>query len=284
MRFKLRNVLIGGIVYLYVFGVLSSAWPLAAVLLAIYAGACMFITWRLIAGAETRRSGNTVEFSQSGATDAFGLQWGSFHHVFHSNEPVIEAFRDALGMALRRKLGCTAFQEITLKDVDRDLASPETRTFLVASAKETARHSGFKIMCSFSRSADIQGVRWWLLVSGIRDPNKVFWLLALSPVVLPFAFFTYMQQPSEPLKKVTTVYPGFFNEIDILNRTRELQFVAFETLVEVLESFGIDTSDLKQQKANILSINVSGGQTSFGSVVQGAMNKVSGVAAGGAKS
>ena len=52
--------------------------------------------------------------------------------------------------------------------------------------------------------------------------------------------------------------------------------MAFNTLVETLDSFGIDTSDLKQQKANILNINVSGGQTSFGSVVQGAMNRVMG--------
>lgn len=285
MRFKPWNALIGGMLYLYLFGVLFAGAPGAATLLLLYAGGCMLIARQLIAGAESRRTGNTIEFSQSGATDAIGFQWGSFHHVFHSKEAVTESFRDALGAALRGKLGYSAFQEITMKDVDRDLPAPETRTFLVSSAKETTRHSGFSIMCSFSRSADIQGVRWWLLVSGIRDPNKVFWFHALSPVMLPFILYAYIQRQYDPLKKVMTVYPGFFNEIDIVNRTRELQFVAFETLVEVLESFGIDTSDLKQQKANILSINVSGGQTSFGSVVQGAMNRVSGMAGvgGGAK-
>ncbi|WP_420474560.1 hypothetical protein [Noviherbaspirillum sp. ST9] len=281
MRFKPWNALLGGIVYLYLFGVLFAGMPGAAVLLLLYAGACMLIAWRLIARAESRRTGNTIEFAQSGATDALGFQWGSFHHVFHSKEAVNESFRDALGAALRGKLGYSAFQEITLKDVDRDLPAPEARTFLVSSAKETTRHAGFSIMCGFTRSADIQGVRWWLLVSGIRDPNKTFWFLALSPVMLPFILYAIVQRQYDPLKKVMTVYPGFFNEIDIVNRTRELQFVAFETLVEVLDSFGIDTSDLKQQKANILSINVSGGQTSFGSVVQGAMNKVSGMAVGG---
>jgi hypothetical protein len=69
------------------------------------------------------------------------------------------------------------------------------------------------------------------------------------------------------------IYPGFFNSIDVLSRIREVQFVAFETVVETLDSFGIDTSNLKLQKGNILNINVSGGQTSFGSVVQGTMNK-----------
>lgn len=285
MRFKPLNAVIGGVVYLYIFGVLFAGAPGAATLLLLYAGACMLVARHLIARAESRRTGNTIEFSQSGATDALGFEWGSFHHVFHTKEAVNEAFRDALGAALRGKLGYSAFEEITLKDVDRDLPAPETRTFLVSSAKETTRHSRFKIMCSFSRSADIQGVRWWLLVGGVRDPNKVFWFHALSPVMLPFILVAYLQRQYDPLKKVMTVYPGFFNEIDIVTRTRELQFVAFETLVDVLESFGIDTSDLKQQKANVLSINVSGGQTNFGSVVQGAMNKVSGVAGlgGGAK-
>jgi hypothetical protein len=53
-----------------------------------------------------------------------------------------------------------------------------------------------------------------------------------------------------------------------------MQFVAFETLVSVLERFGVDTSDLKMQKGNILNINVSGGNTSFGTVIQGALNRV----------
>jgi hypothetical protein len=80
-----------------------------------------------------------------------------------------------------------------------------------------------------------------------------------------------------------TIYPGFYNGIDVQNRTQAIQNVAFATLVEVLDSFGIDTTDLKIQKASMLNINVSGGQATFGSVVQGAMNKVAGMA-GGARS
>ena len=170
--------------------------------------------------------------------------------------------------------------EDAFKDVDRDLVSPETRPFLLTTAAETARKSGFALLCNFTRTANIQSVRWWMLVSGVRDPNKVFWRYVFAPLSAPFSVLPYLRRQYDPLSGLMTIYPGFFNGIDVLNRTREIQFVAFETLVEVLDSFGIDTTDLKQQRSNILNINVSGGQTNFGSVVQGAMNKVTGMVGG----
>ncbi|TKD34312.1 hypothetical protein FCG41_19955 [Azotobacter chroococcum] len=249
----------------------------------IYTVACMLLARQFIRNAESRRTDRTVEFSQSGAANALGTEWGSFHHVFYSTESVIEAFRVTLSNSLKEKFGCPELEDIVFKDVDRDLESPETRTFFRTVAKETSRRTGFVLLCTFTRTANIQGVRWWILVSGVRDPNKLFWRYVFSPISVPFVVLPYIRRQYDPLSGLTTIYPGFFNAIDLLTRARELQFVAFETLIEVLESFGVDTTDLKQQKGNILNINVSGGQTSFGSVVQGAMNKVTG-AVGGAKS
>lgn len=280
MRFRIRNALTGVSAYLFIFVALTDVHAALSVGFAIYAVICMLIAKSFITGAEGRKSNNAVEFSQSGAADSVGVQYGSFHHVFYSNEAVIEAYRSALSNALKDKMSCPDLYNVAFKDVDRDLNSPETRTFLITTADETARKSGFALLCNFTRTANIQGVRWWMLVSGVRDPNKVFWRYVFAPLSAPFYVLPYIRRQYNPLTGLMTIYPGFFNEIDVLNRTREIQFVAFDTLVEVLESFGIDTSDLKQQKGNILNINVSGGQTSFGSVVQGAMNKVTGVAGG----
>lgn len=281
MRFKIKNALIGIGAYLYILVALTGIDTALPVGFAIYAIVCMLIAKAFISGAEERRSNNAVEFSQSGAADSIGVQYGSFHHVFYSNEDVIEAYRSALNNALKGKLGCPDLHEVALKDVDRDLNSPETRTFLMTTTAETARKSGFVLLCNFTRTAGIQGIRWWMLVSGVRDPNKIFWRYVFSPLSAPFSILPYIRRQYDPLSGLMTIYPGFFNGIDVLNRTREIQFVAFETLVEVLESFGVDTTDLKQQKGSILNINVSGGQTSFGSVVQGAMNKVTGVGVAG---
>lgn len=281
MRFKFRNGAIGAILYLYLFFSLITVSVGLAAIAAIYVVACIFLARQFILNAESRRTGKAVEFSQSGAANALGSEWGSFHHVFYSTEPVIEAFRVALGNALKVKCGCPELEEIVFKDVDRELPSPESRSFFRTTAAETFRKTGFVFLCTFTTTANVQGVRWWILVSGLRDPNKRFWRYVFSPISVPFIVIPYIRRRYDPLNGLTTVYPGFFNSIDILTRTREVQFVAFETLVEVLDSFGIDTTDLKQQRGNILNINVTGGQTSFGSVVQGAMNKVTGAVGGG---
>jgi hypothetical protein len=282
MRFKIRTALIGGAIYLYLLGILAVVSSSILVVFMLYAGACMAITRSFILGAESRKNNRAVEFSQSGAADAIGELYGSFHHVFYSNDSVIEAYRQVLGNALNKKLYSSEIHEVVFKDVDRDLPSPESRIFFLTSLGESVRKTRFFLLCHFTQSSNIQGVRWWVLVSGLHDPNKVFWRYAFAPLSIPFVVLPYIRRQYDPLKGLTTIYPGFFNGIDILNRTREIQFVAFETLIEVLDSFGIDTTDLKQQKGNILNINVSGGaQTSFGSVVQGAMNKVTGVAGGG---
>jgi hypothetical protein len=279
MRFKVTHALIGVIGYVYLFGVLVGIdlWLVPAV--GAYAAGCMAIARGMLAGAQARRSSNALEFSGSGATDALGEPYGSFHHVYQSSEAVNEAFRSALSSALKGRLGCSDFRYVAFKDVDANLEQPETRNFFLATAPETLRGNGFTLLCSFTRTSNVQSVRWWVLVAGLRDPNKVFWRYALAPFTVPFVIVPYLLRQHDPIKGLMTIHPGFFNGIDVLNRTREIQFIAFETLVEVLDAHGVDTTDLKQQRNNILNVNVSG-QASFGSVVQGAMNRVSGVAGG----
>lgn len=234
----------------------------------------MYVAQRMIVDSEARHSDATIEFSQSDAVAAVGTQWSSFHHVFHSSKPVIEKLQENLSNDLSSKLGCTPLTPVNMKDVDRDRPSPEIRTFFRSTAPETLRNTGFSFLCTFSRSKDIQGIRWWIVVRGERDPNKVFHRYAWSPLIVPFVLRRYWRRQYDPLSGLNTLYPGFFNAVDILGRAREIQFVAFETVVSTLESFEIDTSDLKMQKGNILNINVSGGQTNFGAVVQGAINRV----------
>ena len=107
MRFKIRNALIGVVAYLNILVVIAAIDTAFSVVFVIYAVACMLIAKSFINGAEARKSKNAVEFSQSGAADSIGVQYGSFHHVFYSNEAVIEAFRQALN---RRKYPFPLFE------------------------------------------------------------------------------------------------------------------------------------------------------------------------------
>ncbi|MEF8701284.1 MAG: hypothetical protein V5B33_18625 [Candidatus Accumulibacter sp. UW20] len=279
MRFKLSNALIVLVLYGYLAVLLLEAGGPGLFLAgAIYVVPAMMISRAMIASAEHRRNSNALEFSRNGAANALGVQYGTFFHTFQSKEPVLESLKSSFGNALRGSLGCSELKFVALKDIDRDLPSPETRTFMLVDGKESVRGTKFHVLASFTREGMVQSLQWWILVGGVRDPNKLLWRYALAPLTVPFMLLPYIRREHDPLPGLLTVYPGFFNGIDVLTRTRELQFVAFETLVQVLDSFGVDTSDLKQQRASVLNVNVSGGKASFGSIVQGAMNKVTGTA------
>lgn len=282
MRFKFRNIFIAGALYFGLAVLISQVEPSLLIFAAVYIAICMVFTSGIIQGAERRRSEKTIEFYQTDAIGSFGTQWGSFHHVFYSKNPILQLLKDALISALKDRLGCNTFEDISFKDVDRDLDKPETRVFMKINAPQTSRKTGFVLLFTLSRSGDVQGIRWWILIDGARDPNKVFWRYVFCPLILPSVLLPYWRRQYDPLIGLNAIYPGFFNSIDILSKVREIQFVAFETLVDTLDSVGIDTADLKQQKGNILNINVSGGQTSFASVMQGAFSKVT-TASGGAK-
>jgi hypothetical protein len=275
IRFKVSNAVValaaavvGGVAILG-----SGSYGLLLLALG-YVGACMAITRWMLSGAESRRSAREIEFCGKHALRALGDECGSFLHVFRSDKPVLGKYKDAMTAALAAQLGCPPPEVMSFKDIDRDLERPETRTLLRATAPATVRGNGLSLLCSFTKTKEVQGVRWWVLVSGARDPNKVFWRYAMSFFLVPFTVWPYLRREFDPLPGLLTVDGGFFNQNDLVSRIKELHFVAFETLVETLESFGIDTSELKQQRASVLNINVTGGQTSFGSVVQGAVGSV----------
>jgi hypothetical protein len=45
-------------------------------------------------------------------------------------------------------------------------------------------------------------------------------------------------------------------------------------MAEELERNGIDTSDIRVQRMQVMNISISGGKVNIGNVVQGAMNQI----------
>lgn len=248
-----------------------------------YAAACMLFFKSMLEGVEKRRNDNLLEFSRWGAKEAIGREVASFHHLYASAQPVSEALKSAINDALVKKLACPALQPIDFKDIDRDLVHHETRTLLYSTSPRTLRGTDVGVLCYFSRTENVQGLRWWILVQGVRDPNKVFWFYLLSPGFMPGKIIPYWRREYDPSIGLKTVHPGFFNSLDVQTKVRELHSIVFETLVEVLDSFGLDTSMLKQQEASVLNVNVNGGHANIGSIVQGAFNKIQGVVNTGRK-
>jgi hypothetical protein len=291
VKFKIRNAVIAVVLYLWALSiVLGFSYALfhgvtLVVIFILYVLACMYGAKMMIDGALARTAEeNVIEFSKASALAVLGEAWKSFHYVFECEKDIAETLLSRLTGDLQTKLGCSALKETDFKDIDGDLPETEVRGFRLSAAPGSIRKTRFNFLCAVSRTSNVHGLRWWVLVLGQRDPNKIFWRYALAPVTVPFVTFAYRRREFEPLHGLTSVDPGFFNSIDTLSRTREIEFVAYDSFVNTLESFGIDTTDLRAQRSNLLNINVSGdGRVSIGSVVQGAFNKLSGDTGGGGK-
>lgn len=239
-----------------------------------YSLATMGAMHLMLKRAEALQRPDQIDFYQSEPANAIGEEWGSFHHVFISNTQVLEHFTSALSSSLENHFKCPQLREISVRDLDKELPSPETRQFLYGDITKTIRKTNLSILCEVSRTNQLLAVRWWILHRGQRDPNKLFYRYSGAPLVVPFVIFKFLRRQYNPLIGLNTAAPGFFNENELLHRSRQIQFVAFETLCEALEAYGIDTTDLRYQRGNILNINVTGGQMNMGNLIQGVRNKV----------
>ena len=274
MRFRLTTLVWSGISYAITLVPIATSAPPLFVPAIAYTLITMAAMHLMLKRAEALQRPDQIDFYQSEPANSIGEEWGSFHHVFVSQTSVLEHFASALSNALAGNFKCAPLREISLRDLDKELASPETRRFLYGDIAATIRKTELSILCEISRTNQLLGVRWWILQRGQRDPNKVFSRYSGAPLVIPFVIFKFLRRQYNPLIGLNTIAPGFFNANELLHRSRQIQFVAFETLCTTLESFDIDTTDLRQQRGNLLNINVTGGQVTMGNLVQGVRNKV----------
>jgi len=278
MRFRWRNAVIAAALYVFLGVALLDVSGVVLIVAIVYTLACIFGARAMILGAESRKSeANTVEFSRQHPATVLGRSSSSFLYVFDHAEPVVDHVLTGIATALSEKLGASELRSLTFRDIDRDLPKPEARAFGFSAAPATSRNTHLSVLLVSSTQGSVQGIRWWIFELGERDPNKVFWRYALAPISTPTTVVPYLRREFEPLHGLMSVDPGFFNSIDVGTRTREIERVSIDALVKALDGLGIDTSELKLQRANVLNINVGGGATAtFGSLVQGAFNRVAG--------
>jgi len=250
----------------------------AAVSLVVY----FLLSWGLLcfmlSGAVSRQRSGSYDFWRDGAMNAMGETFGSFSHVFCCETYLGDELSQKMEALLRRRLGCGEAGTVTLRDIDPEQPERESREFRRILLPSDKYGTVCTLVFSQSVTGDAQGVRWWLLAKGPRNPNSLFWMYALAPIGNLFRLKEYFLRGYFPLSHLYTIRPGTFSILDVTNRLNEAHAVAFDILVETLDEHGVDTSGLKARNVNAMNINVSGGSASFNNVVQGAMTKIMGKA------
>jgi len=219
-------------------------------------------------------SSSSNKFKRNFPFKYFGTEIGEFEHVFSHNEMLKDKVHKSIEANLNLKTPIKALDEIMITDVDKNLTTSEDRNFFRGTVPPTIRGTTLSLVINYSHFGKMQSIQWRVLAAGFIDNNKKFLFIAFSPLSFLFWIRPYLRGEYDLLNKVRTIHSGSYNHMDLITQVKSVHEVVFDAMINELEKNGIDTSDLKTQKLQIMNINVSGKKVKMGNIVQGAMNNV----------
>jgi hypothetical protein len=240
----------------------------------IYAAVTWVIALVVLRRELARLKGNQHAFRRRFPFLPYGREYGDFEHIFFHDRDLSGEIVGYLNDAFSRTFGGQGLEPVTLVDRDPNLRGRESREFQIASVTTTARGTDVTLALRTETWGQLQAVRWWLLLGGFVERAKMIRFVLLAPVLLPFWLGPYLLGRINIVDRMRTIYGSAYNDMDILTLVRGGHQTVFDALVEVLEKNGIDTSDLKMQRAQVMNIAISGGKVNMGAVIQGAKNTV----------
>jgi hypothetical protein len=223
---------------------------------------------------------SSTKFNKNFPFRYFGEVFGSFQHVFSHEKTLEQNIYNSIELYLKSKTPIKSLEAVSIKDVDKDLSSYDERVFIKTESITTMRGTAITLIFNQANYGGMQSIQWRVLAGGYIDQDKRFNLISYSLFTFLFWIIPYLKREHDLLARVRTIYPGSYNDMDVVTQVRFLHEAVFDAMIQELEKNGIDTSDLRAQKLQVMSINISGGKVNMGNVVQGAMNKISSVAKG----
>ncbi|MEL7301459.1 MAG: hypothetical protein AAFM92_13835 [Pseudomonadota bacterium] len=231
---------------------------------------------------ENAAGSGKFNFRRMDAFNYLGIARGTFEHAFSHDSDISSRLVDAIGNAMQAKGLGSNTNTLVITDRDRNLRVNDPRAFNLISVSSTTRVSEPSLIIRTQQIGDMHSVRWWLFEKGPITKNRKLVFLAVAPVAVFLWPIYWLRNKSFPARFLFTPYRSDYQEMDVYTRLRWAHETVFDTVADELDAAGIDTSTLREQKAQIMNINISGGKVSMGSVVQGAMNRVRGQASGAA--
>ncbi len=285
-RIRIRSILVVTLIYLFVISVIiilfQESMELAFVSTIIILVAIIISVVICNKEIKMAKSGS-LRFKKTYPFKHFGITVGDFQHVFFYKESLETEILSIIVRHLNKRTPIGNLETIQLSDIDENLVTSEKRYFMKGDLGITERGSSITLIIKLSTFGGMQSIRWWVLVGGYIDKDKKFKFIASSPLSLLFWIYPYINEEYDVLSKIRTIYSASFNDMDITTNIRCLHEAVFDAMVEALEKNGIDTSDIKAQRMQVMNISISGGKVNMGNVVQGGMNKISAKAVQGGK-
>lgn len=278
------SILIAILVYLWIIGYIKAIYYYTntpVVLFVLYLVFSITVTFMLYKRDLRLLSSNDFKFKKVLPFIHYGDSILDFQHIFYHETNILPDLIEGIQQSLVDKTLLSNIEKIEFIDNDKRLYNSESRTFYKSSGKPTTRGSHITVMLYSNTYGDMQNIEWWILISSRIERDKLIKFLIFSPFSFLFWIISYIKGDYNIASVLRSPYPAFYNHLDLIMEIKGIHEVIISSLVDILDKNGIDTSELKIQKAQVLNINVSGGKSTFGNIMQGAMNKITKQAKGG---
>jgi hypothetical protein len=266
---SIPRILLIALVYVWAFASIAGAGGIGLFLFAaVYVIAAIITSNSLLQKDLRKTESGALRFRRFQPLTPFGRVLLEFQHVFNHDDTLEHPITAKLTTAFARYCHEIELRPIDITDRDRRLRETDTRRFLIAQLHQNRRGTELTLAVHFQAVGGAQSVQWWILGEGTPDINRRIMLLASSPVRLPFWIYKKLRGDYDLATYVQVLYDSFYNWADILTVAKSSHALVLDSLCEVLEEHGLDTSELKAQRAQVMNISVSGGKVRFGNVVQ----------------
>jgi hypothetical protein len=236
-----------GLAVVGLYGVMDGGGPLAigALALVLYLGAAMLTAWMIYQHELSKLWAAPNEFRRHLPFHSYGTVAHSFQHVFYSEakDVLLDVQRGLKGELLRRGLASN-FRVVQLRDADGELTSEDARHFCLATATSSPKNTVVTIAIHPRAEGGTQSISWYVMVAGFVDQDKVFRLVSLAPLTLPFWISGYLRDQVDVISKVRNTYSGFYRDLDLAMTVRAVGDAMRSGLITTLSLLGIDTTEL----------------------------------------
>lgn len=239
-----------------------------------------YISAKILGNTKKSDTNSDISFRRRDPFGALGVTHSAFQHVFFHTENIEKPLLSTISQKLVEIGLEPKFTSLSISDRDKNLKDHELRHFTVATFPETLRQTKTRVVLKADHTGHSGAISWWILRQGTITKNTKFLFVAFAPLTIIFWIVSWIRDPNNFFNNFYKHYDSSYNAMDMNTASRWINEAIFEALVQELDQHGIDTSTLKEQKSQVMNINVSGGKVSMGSVVQGAMNRVSGKSTG----
>ncbi len=222
---------------------------------------------------------NLLSFHRYSPFINLGQFYYKFQYVFFSKKFLVKEALAKISQGFKDKLGTEGIEKVVLHDKDIYIKPKEDREYFTLALPETFRGSKLHILFHIYHKIDSQIIEWSYLSQGRYSKANYCYMILMSPVQCLVKLVARLLSMLTNFPRINLYrscfkrYENHFDDEELLITIKTCQKLSIDILFDLLEENKIENDDLKQQRAQVMNLQITGGKNKFKSIIQGKGNR-----------